>query len=352
MSGNRGFRTVIQLVLLMFFASVANGVWAAESSRAAEQAERQQSQPLNNAPFWRDVRAGQANPYQTTTVRGIETSVLVQTQGEIWRQIRNGPVTVYGGWLLVAVFLLIGLFYAVKGPIRLQSAPTGRQIERFSGWERVVHWTTAVTFVVLAVTGIVILFGRYILLPVTGYSAFSWLAVISKTLHNFIGPLFAAGIILMFVTFVKDNLPRAYDWIWVKKAGGMLRSGSHVPSGKFNAGEKGWFWAGVTVLGIAVCASGFILLFPNFEQGRVAMQQAHVIHAIAALLFIAMSFGHIYMGTLGVEGAYDSMRTGHVDETWAKEHHEYWYDEVKAGRIPGGAPSTAPAAPLREGWRL
>jgi formate dehydrogenase subunit gamma len=324
----------------------------AEPSGAKAQAERQQTQPLNNAPMWREVRKGE-NPYQTSQVRGIETNVLVQTQGEIWRQIRNGPVTVYGGWLMVLAFLGAGLFYWWKGQIRLHGQPTGRLIVRFTPFERFLHWTTAISFVILAVSGIVMLFGKYVLLPMFGYTLFSWLAILSKNLHNFVGPLFVVCTVIMFVAFVRDNLPRAYDWLWVRKFGGLV-SGEHVPSGKFNAGEKGWFWGGVTLLGIIVSVTGLVLDFPNFTQGRETMQQANVVHAIAAVLFMTMSLGHIYLGTIGQEGSYDSMRHGTVDETWAKEHHEYWYNEVMAGRgrSTGNAPATAAAESMKEGWKL
>lgn len=293
----------------------------------AAQNRREVTQPGNNAPLWRDVRSGDINAYQTTQVRGIETNVLVQSEGEMWRRVRNGPITVYGGWLIVAVFLLIGLFYWRKGEMMLHAPKTGRVITRFTAWERLVHWTTAIAFVVLAISGIVMLFGRYVILPLMGYTIFSALAIVSKNLHNFVGPLFVICTVLMVVTFVRQNVPRAYDWIWVRKFGGLF-GGSHVPSGKFNAGEKAWFWGGVVVLGVIVSATGLVLDFPNFGQGREAMQLANIIHATAAVIFMAMSLGHIYLGTIGMEGAYDSMRHGIVDEAWAKEHHEYWYREV------------------------
>jgi len=352
MDGNRSrWRAACLAACLFMTLSASPLALAAEASDAKAQAERQLTQPLNNAPLWREVRKGE-NPYQTTQVRGIETNVLIQTEGQIWREIRNGPVTIYGGWLLIAVAALIGLYYWLKGPLTLHGKPTGRMIERFTTWERIVHWTTAVSFVILAVTGTIILFGRYVVLPAVGYSLFSWLAIISKNLHNFVGPVFAVCVVLLFATFVKHNIPRAYDWIWVRKLGGMFGAREHVPSGKFNSGEKLWFWFGATLLGIVVSVTGFILDFPNFEQGRGAMQLSNVIHASAAVLFIAMSFGHIYLGTIGVDGAYEAMRNGAVDETWAKEHHEYWYDEVRSGRAPGAAPSTAPASAMKEGWKL
>lgn len=355
MHDNRGMRWLMRLFVLLCVAVLsqfAQFASAADSS-AKEQVERQATQPGNNAPVWRDVRGGD-NPYQTTQVRGIETSVLVQSAGETWRRLRNGPITIYGGWLIIIVPLLILGFYLWKGTIRLHGQPTGRKIVRFNAWDRIVHWTTAISFVILAVSGIVMLFGKHVLLPVFGYTLFSWLAILSKNLHNFVGPLFVVCTALMFFTFVKDNLPKAYDWLWVRKAGGLF-SGAHVPSGRFNAGEKTWFWGGVALLGIIVSASGLIMLFPNFEQGRALMQQANVTHAIAAVLFMAASLGHIYLGTIGMEGAYDAMRyDGMVDEQWAKEHHEYWYNEVAArsGRASGAAPSTAAASAMKEGWKL
>jgi len=350
MPGNREVRALVCFLLVLCVALFARAAWAAEGS--AKQAERQATQPLNNAPVWRDVRGGE-NPYQTTQVRGVETNILIQTEGEIWRQIRNGPVTIYGGWLIIVAAALIALYYYSKGPLKLHGRPTGRMVTRFSVWERILHWTTAISFVILAVSGIVMLFGRYVLLPVFGYELFSWLAILSKNLHNFVGPLFVICTALMILTFIKDNLPAASDLLWLRKGGGMF-SGEHVPSGKFNAGEKGWFWAGVTVLGIAVGVTGVILDFPQLVEGaRASMQLANVIHASAAVVFMALALGHIYMGTIGVEGAYESMRNGEVDETWAREHHEHWYNEVMTRhRAPGGAPSQAAASAMKEGWKL
>jgi formate dehydrogenase subunit gamma len=322
----------------------------------AAQLQRQATQPGNNAPVWRDVRSGEINPYQTTQVRGVETNILIQNEGEIWRRVRNGPLTVYGGWAIVLVLLALGLFYWRKGRIMLKEPRTGRLLIRFTPWERTVHWATAISFVILAVSGLVMLFGKYILLPVFGYTLFAWLAILLKNLHNFVGPLFIVLTVLVIATYVKDNVPQPGDWLWIKKFGGLI-SGEHVPSWRFNAAEKAWFWGGVTVLGAVMAVTGLILDFPNFDQGRNTMQLTQVIHAAAALVFVALSFGHIYLGTIGMEGAYDTMRHGVADEEWAREHHEYWYREQMAKRgepaAPGGvAPTTAPAASMKDGWKL
>ena len=301
------------------------GVPAAENEA---QVQRQQDQPYNNAPVWREVRSGAP---QTTQIRGRETDVLIQAGGETWRKVRNGPITLIGGTLLILVPLAMYWYYRRNGPLKLRGKPSGRRIERFNPWERIVHWSTAISFVILAVTGILMLFGKHFLLPVIGYAAFSWFGILSKTLHNFVGPLFIFCVACMFVTYLRDNLFQKIDWEWLRKAPQVLTGKAHVPSGRFNAAEKGWFWGGVAFLGLVVGLSGLVLDFPNFDQTRFAMQIGNVVHAVGALLFVLASFGHIYMGTIGTEGAYEAMRTGFVDEIWAKEHHELWYRELKSG---------------------
>jgi formate dehydrogenase subunit gamma len=229
--------------------------------------------------------------------------------------------------------------------VKLHERPTGRMIRRFSTAEQVVHWTTAISFVVLGLSGLIMLFGKHVLLPVIGYTLFAWLTALAKNAHNFIAPLFIVAVLAMILMWLRDNLPRAYDFKWFAGAWGFFMKGRHIPSGRFNAGEKGWFWIGVVALSVVVSWTGLILLFPNFDQTRATMQEAWIWHASAALIYIAISLGHIYMGTIGVEGSYQAMRTGSVDETWAKEHHEYWYNEVKSGRRPaagGAVPAGAP----------
>ncbi|HWV89321.1 MAG TPA: formate dehydrogenase subunit gamma, partial [Burkholderiales bacterium] len=258
---------------------------------------------------------------------------------------RDGQISVYGGWALVVIFLAITAFYWRKGTIELHAPPSGRKMKRFSAWERSVHWATAISFVILSISGLIILFGKSVVLPLIGYTLFSWLATAAKAFHNFIAPLFIVSVLAMVVLFIKDNFFRLYDLKWFARAWAVMARSEHVPTGRFNAGEKAWFWAGVVGLSIAVSWSGLVLLFPNFEQTRAVMQDAWVVHAISALFYIALSLGHIYLGTIGLEGSYRAMRTGYVDETWAKEHHEYWYDKVKSGKraptggaVPAGAP--------------
>jgi len=342
---------VIVLLLSLFLAGAAGAQSQSQQVPAAtaeqnvkDQQQRAVTQPGNNAPFYREVRGGQS-PYTTSSAQGPESGVLVQSWGDTWRRVRNGPVTFYGGWLVLLVVASIVGFYAWKGPLKLHERPTGRLIQRFSDWERIVHWTVAISFCVLGLSGLIMFFGKYVLLPVIGYTLFAWLTSLSKNLHNFIAPVFIVSVAVMIVMWLRDNLPRSYDWQWFAKSWAFLTRGEHIPSGRFNAGEKVWFWAGVVVLSIGVAWSGLILLFPNFDQTRGTMQVAWIWHVAAALVYIALSLGHIYMGTIGVEGAYGNMRNGYTDESWAKEHHSIWYEEAKSGRaaaaggaIPAGAP--------------
>ena len=335
----RMFAAAVGLAVVCAAAAQSPAVSPKEADQAKQQAAQQLSQPLNNQPVWNEIRSGMK---QYTSVQGRETNVLVQPSGQTWRALRDGQISVYGGWALVVVFLSILTFYWRKGTMMLHAPETGRKLQRFTSWERSVHWATAISFSILALSGLVILFGKGVLLPLIGYTLFSWLAILAKNLHNFVGPLFSVCILLLFFTFVRNNLWHSSDWTWLKHFGGLI-SGKEIPSGKFNAGEKVWFWAGLLFLGVIASASGLILDFPNFNQTRQTMQIANVVHSVATIMFMLLALGHIYMGTLGMAGALDAMRTGYVDETWAREHHEYWYNEVKSGPMHAGAKMTASA---------
>ncbi|HVF63346.1 MAG TPA: formate dehydrogenase subunit gamma [Casimicrobiaceae bacterium] len=304
---------------------------------AKQQQERQQTQPLNNAPVWKEIRSGVP---QTTSLPGRETNVLIQSEGQTWRAMRV-PAATIGGFVFVGALLAIAAFYLWRGPIRLHGTPTGRLIERFNVVERVVHWTVAISFVTLGITGLIITFGKSVLLPLIGYTLFSWLAILSKNLHNFIGPVLVVALPIMIVVFMYENIPRAYDWIWIRKFGGYLTN-EHIPAGKANAGQKILFWLMVVVVGLTLCVTGLILDFPNFNQTRQTMQTANMIHLVAGVIGCVLVAGHIYLGTIGMQGAYEAMRYGYVDETWAREHHEYWYNDVMAGRDRHAAPPVAP----------
>lgn len=337
-------------------ASNAAAVALPEPRPEDSNAQRARSQPGNNAPFWRSVRdSGEREGL--SSLPGAEKGVLIQkftqypglrttTAGEAWREVRNRWILPYGGSLLLIVAVALGLFYWRRGALGSEHGDGGLVIERFTPLERAAHWVNASAFVALAVSGIVMAFGKFFLLPVLGGTLFGWLTYLLKNLHNFVGPLFAVSLVIVLATFVKDNIATLSDLLWLKNAGGMLGD-KEVPSHRFNPAEKGMFWWGMCMPGLLVIGSGLALdhLLPGLEVTRGTMQVAHMIHAVAALLMMTALIGHIYMGTVGVRGAYRAMRTGYTSEGWAREHHELWLDDIQAGKIPAQRSGTQPPLP-------
>jgi len=309
-------------------------------------AERAKVQPGNNAPLWRQVGAGVTGYSSLPKAQAPEAGNLIQpfvqypgsrltNAGEAWRQVRNNWLIPYGGALLLIVLGAIAIFYWRRGSLALHGAETGRKIERFTPFERSAHWANAIAFSILAISGVVMAFGKFFLYPVMGTTLFGWLTYALKNAHNFAGPVFAVSLLVVIGTFIKDNLPRKEDVTWLAHGGGLL-SDREVASHRFNAGEKVVFWGGVFFLGLIVVGSGLVLdkLLPGLDYLRPDMQVAHMIHATAALLMIALFLGHIYMGTIGMRGAYRAMRSGYVNEAWAREHHELWLEDIEAGKVP------------------
>jgi formate dehydrogenase subunit gamma len=328
---------------------------ASQAPGYAEQtnAERDKVQPGNNAPMWRQVGAG-ATGY--TSLPTPEAGNLIQpfvqypgstltNAGEAWRQVRNNWIIPYGAAVMLIVLGAIAIFYWRKGSLPLHGTETGRKIERFTPLERSAHWANAIAFCILAVSGLVMAFGKFVIRPVVGATLFGWLTFALKNAHNFAGPVFAVSLVVVIITFARDNLPRAEDLRWLVHGGGLF-GGKEIASHRFNAGEKVLFWAGVFLLGLVVVGSGLVLdkLLPSLVYERGTMQIAHMVHAAAAMLMMAMFLGHIYMGTIGMQGAYKAMRTGYVDETWAKEHHELWLDDIQSGKIPAQRSGQTPPA--------
>ena len=321
--------------------------------------ERMKVQPGNNAPMWRQVGQGVTGYSSLPKTQAPEAGNLIQpfvqypgsrvtNAGEAWRQVRNQWIIPYGAALFAIVLLALGIFYFTKGPLGHDhpEGPGTRRIERFTPFERAAHWANAFAFIALAISGIVMAFGKFFLLPIMGSTLFGWLTYALKNVHNFVGPLFAVSLLVIILTFVKDNIANRADFVWLSKGGGMLGGDHQVPSHRFNAGEKGLFWWGITIPGIVVVATGLVLdkLIPGFGDVRGDMQVAHMIHAVLAIWMMALICGHIYMGTVGMRGAYKAMKTGYVSEGWAREHHELWYDDVQAGKIPRQRSASHPAA--------
>jgi len=310
-----------------------------------DNATRARTQPRNNAPFWRGVHDSGTTP-GTSSLPGAEKGVLVQpfvqypgsratNAGEAWRQVRNQWIIPYGGSLVLIMIVALAIAYFGKGPLGHADNTGTRRIERFTPFERSAHWLNATAFSVLAISGIVMAFGKFFILPVIGHLLFGWLTYVLKTAHNFFGPLFAVSLVIVFITFLRDNFPTKADLAWFMKIGDVLRD-KEPPSHRFNAGEKVVFWFGVFLLGTIAVGSGLVLdrLIPGLDYLRSDMQVAHMIHAVATVLMVVLFLFHIYIGTLGMRGALTAMKDGYVDDEWAAEHHELWYRDIRDGKIP------------------
>jgi formate dehydrogenase subunit gamma len=272
-----------------------------------------------------------------------KAAVLMQPAGRTWDYFHEVLLHWGGAAVILGTIALLGIAYLIMGRLRIAAGRSGQKIVRFRAFERFSHWLTAASFVVLALTGLNITFGKIVLLPLIGPEAFSSVAQIAKYLHNFTSFSFVAGLFLIIVIFFRDNLPQKVDLDWIKQGGGFIKS-KHAPAGRFNPGEKMVYWLSLGA-GIAVSVSGFLLLFPFYGTNIVEMQLAQVVHAIVAVLFVALILGHIYIGTLGMEGAFEAMGTGEVDLNWAKEHHDLWLAQqlAKQSKFEPGQPSATPA---------
>jgi formate dehydrogenase subunit gamma len=266
-------------------------------------------------------------------------SVLMQPAGRRWDYFHEITLHWVGAVVLLGMIALLTLAYLIIGRIRISAGRSGRKIVRFSFFERFSHWLTAVSFVLLGLTGLNITFGKVVLLPVIGEDAFSSVAQAAKYIHNFVAFAFVLGLVLIVVLWIRDNVPRKVDVDWFKQGGGFIKS-KHAPAGRFNAGEKLVFWF-VLGAGVAVIGSGLLLLFPFYMTNIAGMQLAQLVHAFVAVVFVAVIIAHIYIGTLGMEGAFEAMGTGEVDLNWAKEHHDQWFAEKEAGAQLAQPPVTA-----------
>ena len=271
-------------------------------------------------------------------------SSLIQPAGRDWRDFHRGKLPIIGGVAIIGMFAVLAIFLTVRGRVRVQGGFSGAKLLRFASFERFTHWLTASCFIVLALTGLNISFGRSLILPLFGPEAFSTMSAWAKLAHDYLAFPFMLGLVIMFLIWIKDNIPGKLDWQWLKQGGGILSEGKHPPARRFNAGQKGIFWI-VIIGGVLMSLSGWFLLFPYLPANVTALQFWTVIHAVIAMLFIAAMMAHIYIGSIGMEGAFDAMGTGEVDLNWAKEHHSLWVAEEQAkGDAPSGStPRAVPA---------
>jgi len=313
---------------------------------------------VGQAEIWRAVRQGMVG---NVTIPDKQAGTLVQSDGDNWRAFKNGPLSQFGGWLLLASIVVLILFRLVRGQIKIDHGPAGKTIERFNAVERATHWVTASSFIVLALTGLNVLYGRYVLKPIIGADAFAFITYYGKIAHNFLGFAFIAGIVVMFFLWVRHNIFDKTDVTWIAQGGGILVKGQHPPAKRFNFGQKCIFWL-VILGGASLSFTGVALLFPyeitpwaatfkfinlfgaSLPSTLTPLQETQLSvlwHSLVALVMIAVIIAHIYIGTpLGMEGAIGAVSDGQVDVNWAKEHHSLWVAEVM-GQSGGGKPHPA-----------
>jgi formate dehydrogenase subunit gamma len=256
------------------------------------------------------------------------SSVLVQPAGREWREFRNVTLRGIGGVAILGMLAVLIIFYLSRGMVRLESGRSGRTIVRFTSFERFVHWMTATCFIVLAISGLNITFGRSLLLPLIGHETFSEWSQWAKYAHNYLSFPFTIGVVLIFLMWIAGNIPNKVDVDWIKRGGGILGR-DHPPAYRFNAGQKAIYWI-VVIGGGLVAATGYELMFPFYLSGIEGMQLAQIVHSTVAMLFVAAMLAHIYIGTIGMEGAFEAMGSGTIDVNWAREHHSLWLEEQNA----------------------
>jgi formate dehydrogenase subunit gamma len=268
--------------------------------------------------------------------------VLIQPAGRIWDHFHEVTLRWFGAIAIFGTLAALAAGFVLLGRLRISAGRSGRKVLRFKEFERFSHWLTAASFVILGISGLNITFGKLILLPLIGPDAFSAFSQVAKYAHDFTSFPFVLGLVLIVVIFIKDNVPDGVDIEWFKQGGGFIKS-KHAPARRFNAGEKLVFW-GALGAGSAVAVSGYLLLFPFYFTDVAGMQIALVVHSIIAILFVALILAHIYIGTLGMEGAFEAMWTGEVDFNWAKEHHDLWLEDQLANARPGKKTAPLPSA--------
>lgn len=266
------------------------------------------------------------------SIPDARSGVLIQPDGRTFRKAQAEYLPMLSALAIFGMIGVIAIFYFMKGRIRLSRGFSGFTITRFKGYERFGHWLTAISFLILAFTGMNTAIGRRVLLPLMSESAFASMTETFKTVHNTVAFAFMAGVLYTFVIWVKDNILSRADIEWIKNAGGLF-NGKHIPAEKFNYGQKIMFWC-VILLGGGLSVTGIQLLFPFKWMGIEGMQWALVIHSLLGIFFFATILAHIYIGTLGMEGAFDAMGSGRVDVNWAKEHHSIWAERQLAREKP------------------
>ena len=276
------------------------------------------------------------------TIPDQKSGTLIQPAGQSWREFHQVTLRWIGGIAILAMLAVLVIFYLVRGMVKIEAGRSGRTIVRFTAAERFVHWMTATCFIILALSGLNITFGRPLLLPLLGPEAFASWSQLAKYAHNYLSFPFTIGVFLIFLMWIGGNIPNKVDVEWAKRGGGIVGN-DHPPAYRFNGGQKMIYWI-VVLGGTAAAITGYLLMFPFYATDVSGMQWAQIIHGTVAVLFVAAMLAHIYIGTIGMEGAFEAMGEGTVDVNWAKQHHALWLQEEQARTGPNESKSQVRAA--------
>ncbi|BCV68419.1 MULTISPECIES: formate dehydrogenase subunit gamma [Shewanella] len=306
------------------------GLGFASTAMAADEQSSQQQAQTSEADLWRAVKSGESG---YTTAKGVETGVLINVAGNQGKELRNQYLTPVMAIAVVGVFGAFVLFYLVNGPSKLHHGFSGKLVFRWSKADLIIHWVVAISCLILIFTGLNIMLGKHVLQPYVSGDIWAALIYGSKTIHDWVGPLFIVSWAVLVVKWMPDQLFKSYDLKWFMLVGGYINfgpfKGKHPDSGFANAGEKMWFWT-LAIFGLFISISGIMMVLPNLDLPREASMAALLVHGISAILIIAFTIVHIWMATVLSEGGMECMKSGYCDENWAMQHHNVWYDEIKA----------------------
>jgi formate dehydrogenase subunit gamma len=306
---------------------------------AAQQPVNPTASAVKEEQLLRELRQVQGR----ITIPDQKAGIIEQPAGRDWRRFHQITLRWIGAISILGVLALLVIFYLWRGMVRIEGGRSGRTIVRFNGFERFIHWMTATCFIILAISGLNITFGKSLLLPLIGPEAFTGWSQWAKYAHNYLSFPFTIGVVAILLIWLAGNIPNRTDVEWLKKGGGIVGH-EHPPAYRFNAGQKMIYWI-VVIGGLAVAVSGYLLMFPFYGTGVAGMQLAQIVHGIVAVLFVAAMLAHIYIGTIGMEGAFEAMGTGEVDLNWAKEHHRLWLEQEAARTGPNESQRQPVATP-------
>ena len=318
-------RFIIGALAVAFLLAIVAPAAAQQPTQVNPTASSVKEQQLLNA-----LQGGSING--RVSIPDQKSGTLIQPGGRDWRQFHEVTLRWIGAIAILGMLVLLVAFYLIRGQVKLESGFSGRRIVRFNALERFVHWMTATCFVILALSGLNITFGKPLLLPLIGEGAFAGWSQWAKYAHNYLSFPFTLGVFAIFLMWIAGNIPNKVDVAWAKRGGGLVGH-DHPPAYRFNGGQKMIYWI-VVLGGTAVAASGYLLMFPFYATGMQGMQLAQTVHAIVAVLFVAAMLAHIYIGTIGMEGAFEAMGEGTVDVNWAREHHRLWLEQEMARTGP------------------